>query len=78
MSNIYRESLRATDPEVTVKLPIDIMEDMAVHADVLGQSIERYVACALAKSLETVEEDFSEHLQLKDDLYALLQTEKAA
>lgn len=73
MSAQHRRTLRDTDPSINIQLPIDLLEDLLLHADIQGLSIEYYVAKALRNALENVDQDLEDFHALNEAFLTLTQ-----
>lgn len=52
LSNEYNPTLKADDPEVTVKIPCNILRDLVARSEENGNTVEVELAIRLARSLE--------------------------
>lgn len=65
MTAEYRLKIKPTDPQVTLQLPIEILEDILTRAQTQGLPVDTYIARTLARSLANFADEMREHHMLQ-------------
>ncbi len=69
-SRCYRTSVRETDCDITLKMPVDLVEDLQYKADAMGVYFDELILQILAKRLDQSQEqiDMERAWQTREEL----------